>query len=95
MGIHTSGNPSIRRHGHLFNVERLAPLSRAQENTGLQPWSSSFRFAQVLFIDDRHLYSFHDLLDSKVEPGNAEVGPQLMRQDSGRAPNPEALPLRR
>ncbi len=69
--IHTSGNPSIRRHGYLFNVERLAPLIRAQEDAGLQPRGNPFPFAQVLLVDDWHLDSFHDLPDGNVEPSNA------------------------
>src|SRR2546425_8321706 len=37
MGMNTSGDPRIRRHGHLFNVERLAPLFHAHQDAGLEP----------------------------------------------------------
>ena len=33
--MNTSGNPSIRRNGHFFNVESLAPLFHAHEDAGL------------------------------------------------------------
>jgi hypothetical protein len=52
--IDASWYPSIRRHGHLFDVERLARVSRAHQDAGLQPRSSSSRFFQILLADDWH-----------------------------------------
>ena len=65
--IDTSWNPSIRRDGHLLNVERLAPLTCAHQDASLQSRGSPHPFAQILFVDDRHLYGFHEL----SKPGNA------------------------
>jgi hypothetical protein len=59
--IDTSWNPSIRRDGHLLNVERLAPLTCAHQDASLQSRGSPHPFAQILFVDDRHLYAFHEL----------------------------------
>ena len=52
--IDASRDPSIRRHGHLFNVQRLAPVIFAHQDTGLQPRGSSGQLAQILLADDRH-----------------------------------------
>jgi len=53
--IDTSRYPGIRGDGHLFNVQRLAPVMLAYQDAGLQPRGSSSGFAQILLVDDRHL----------------------------------------
>jgi hypothetical protein len=55
MWIDTSWNPSIRRDGHLLNVERLAPVTRAHHYAGLQPRGSPRPFAHIRFVEDWHL----------------------------------------
>ena len=52
--IDASRYPSIRRHGHLFNVERLAPVILAHQDAGLEPRASARQCAQILLADDRH-----------------------------------------
>ncbi len=71
MWIDASWNPSIRRDGYLLNVERLTPLTCAHQDADLQPRGGIGPFAQILFVDDRHLYTFQDLPNGNVDPGNA------------------------
>ena len=42
--IDTSQYPGIRGDGHLFNVQRLAPVMLAYQDAGLQPRGSSSGF---------------------------------------------------
>jgi hypothetical protein len=72
MWIDASWNSSIGRDGHFFDVERLATLICAHQDTGLQPWSGPCLFVQTLFVDDWHLYSFRYLPAGAVEPGPLE-----------------------
>jgi hypothetical protein len=60
MGIDASWNPSIRGDRHFLDVERLAPLISAHQDASLQPRGTLCPFAQILLVDDWHLYSSQD-----------------------------------
>jgi hypothetical protein len=55
MGIDTPWNPSIRRDSYLLNVKRSAPVTCVHQDATLQSRGSPRPFAQILFVDDRHL----------------------------------------
>ena len=63
--IDRSWDPGVWRDGHLLDVERLAPLAGADQQASFQTRGHR-RFTEILFIDDWHLHSFHNLPDSDV-----------------------------
>jgi hypothetical protein len=71
MWIDTSWNPSIRRDGHLLNVERLAPLTCAHQDASLQPRAAPALLLKSCLLMTGTYTPFRDLPDGNVEPGNA------------------------
>jgi hypothetical protein len=69
--IDGSWYPGIGCDRHLLDVERLAPLTGAHQETSLQARGRPRLFAQILLVDDWHLHSFHDLPGGNVAPGDA------------------------